>query len=592
MTSPPPQKPAIPVAPLTGADWWRARSAMAARRSRRFMQRWLLVTGPLAIIAVAVSLAARDPAAGERAARAQLVSDTVRTSDRLQAAVRNAAAAESSVIEATNQLAAAAVRPAGRPRPPVAAATPTATGADPALAAFSAAISEARRLRTPAAWITLSNTPQVSGGPRMRTLADSLTRLTQQRDALPSGPSRDRLAAPLTATINRVGYTMVAIAEFRQRQLAAEAGIAPPVERPAPPEPEAEPAATGTVADTAALRTLAVAAQDSLAQAQRAHGAAVAALRSTENVAGTARNPWAAATPALAMILVMLSGLGVGFTTALSRETSAPTIASAREAERAAGVPVLATVTEAPPVGGARFKPGGVDPFRMLYLGLTSTGTRARTTIVTGSDPTIVAAVAARLAVSAAADHRTTLLMDVDPASIALSRTFRERAEPGLTDVLAGAFAWREVARPVGSSDGLAITIVPAGTERDDLPIGDALAAVREDLTRFRAPFEFTILVVPLDRLELARALVEPSPLVVSATVGATAVDEFSMDVAALKSSGEQRVHGTVLWDAPVPGLPSRAELAALLSKQKNRTPGGSFAAVKRAISGDKKGQQ
>lgn len=83
MTSPPPQKPAIPVAPLTGADWWRARSAMAARRSRRFMQRWLLVTGPLAIIAVAVSLAARDPAAGERAARAQLVSDTVRTSDRL-----------------------------------------------------------------------------------------------------------------------------------------------------------------------------------------------------------------------------------------------------------------------------------------------------------------------------------------------------------------------------------------------------------------------------------------------------------------------------------------------------------------------------
>lgn len=592
MTSPPPQKPAIPVAPLTGADWWRARSAMAARRSRRFMQRWLLVTGPLAIIAVAVSLAARDPAAGERAARAQLVSDTVRTSDRLQAAVRNAAAAESSVIEATNQLAAAAVRPAGRPRPPVAAATPTATGADPALAAFSAAISEARRLRTPAAWITLSNTPQVSGGPRMRTLADSLTRLTQQRDALPSGPSRDRLAAPLTATINRVGYTMVAIAEFRQRQLAAEAGIAPPVERPAPPEPEAEPAATGTVADTAALRTLAVAAQDSLAQAQRAHGAAVAALRSTENVAGTARNPWAAATPALAMILVMLSGLGVGFTTALSRETSAPTIASAREAERAAGVPVLATVTEAPPVGGARFKPGGVDPFRMLYLGLTSTGTRARTTIVTGSDPTIVAAVAARLAVSAAADHRTTLLMDVDPASIALSRTFRERAEPGLTDVLAGAFAWREVARPVGSSDGLAITIVPAGTERDDLPIGDALAAVREDLTRFRAPFEFTILVVPLDRLELARALVEPSPLVVSATVGATAVDEFSMDVAALKSSGEQRVHGTVLWDAPVPGLPSRAELAALLSKQKNRTPGGSFAAVKKAISGDKKSQQ
>lgn len=592
MTNPPPQKPAIPVAPLTGADWWAARAAMAARRSRRFMVRWLLVTGPLALIAVAVPLASRDPAAGERTARAQLVADTIRTSDRLQAAVRNASAAESSVIEATIPLAGSgAERPVARPRPPVAAATTPAPGMDPALAALSSAISEARRLRTPAAWITLSNAPPVSDGPRMRALADSLTRLTQQRDALPSGPSRDRLAAPLTARINRLGYTIVAIAEYRQRQMAAEAGVVPPVERPTPPEPEAEPVATGTVADTAALRTLALAAQDSLVQAQRAHGAAVDVLRSTESAVGTARNPWAAATPALAMLLVLVGGLVVRFTSALSRETSAPTVASALEAERAIGVPVLATVTEAPPEGGARFRPGGVDPFRMLYLGLTSTGTRARTTIVTGRDPTIVAAVAARLAVSAAADHRTTLLMDVDPVSIALSRTFRERAEPGLTDALAGAFTWREVARPVGSSDGLSITIVPAGTERDDLPTGDVLAAAREDLTRFRAPFEFTILVVPLDRLELARALVEASPLVLSASVGATAVDRFTKDGAALKASGEQRVHGTVLWDAPPPELPSRAELAALLSKQKNRTPGGSFAAVKKAISGDKKSQ-
>jgi hypothetical protein len=69
-------------------------------------------------------------------------------------------------------------------------------------------------------------------------------------------------------------------------------------------------------------------------------------------------------------------------------------------------------------------------------------------------------------------------------------------------------------------------------------------------------------------------------------------VERFTKDGAALKARGERRVHGTVLWDAPPPELPSRAELAALLSKQKNRTPGGSFAAVKKAISGDNKGQQ
>jgi Mrp family chromosome partitioning ATPase len=591
MTSPPPQRPPIPVAPLVGADWWAARAALAARRGRRFTRLWLAVLGPLTILALVVSFASRDPAAAARASRARLVEDTVRSAERLGAAVRSAAAAESSFTDAVSHVT------AGTATPRVArAATPlqstgadTAPSADPRLAAFEAAISEARRLRTPAAWLALSNESPVRDGPRMRALADSLTRLTQERDALASGPSRDRLAAPLTATINRLGYTIVAIAENRRRALASASGIAPAVAPPAAAQVEPEPERTDERPDTAALSALARAAQDTVAAAQRGHDAALAALQQAD-VPAEVRDSLAVVFPAFTMFLLLIGGLGVRFAMALAREVRDPTLAGALEAERAVGVPVLATVTDALPEGAARFRPSGVDPFRMLYLGLTSTGTRARTTIVTGSDPVTVAAVAARLAVSAAADHRTTLVMDVDPSSIALSRTFHERAEPGLTDALAGAFTWREIARPVGSSDGLMITLVPAGTERDDLPEGAALEAVRDDLTRFRAAFELTILVAPHPRLALALSLVESSPLLLGATVGTTPVAQFTKEGQAVKAMG-QRPHGTVLWDAPIPELPSRAELAALLSKQKNRTPGGSFAAVKKAISGDSSNQ-
>jgi hypothetical protein len=239
-------------------------------------------------------------------------------------------------------------------------------------------------------------------------------------------------------------------------------------------------------------------------------------------------------------------------------------------------------VREAPIEGAARFRPSGVDPFRMLYLGLTATGTRARTMIVTGGDAEIVAAVGARLAISAAADHRTTLVVDVDPVGIALSRTFRERAEPGLNDALAGAFKWREVARPVGSSDGLPITLLPAGTERD-LPSGDDLEARRAELTAFRSAFEFTIVVAPLRYLEFAVLLVETSPLVLCAEVGVTTLEQFEREGADVRSGG-RRLHGLVLWDAPRPKLPTRAELAALISTRKGRTPGGSFAAVQKHL--------
>jgi hypothetical protein len=72
--------------------------------------------------------------------------------------------------------------------------------------------------------------------------------------------------------------------------------------------------------------------------------------------------------------------------------------------------------------------------------------------------------------------------------------------------------------------------------------------------------------------------------MILTAVAGETLLVDLEREVAAIRSASH-RIQGVVLWDAQRPELPSRAELAAMLSKRKGRTPGGSFAAVQRAIS-------
>lgn len=586
-------KPTPPVAPLTGSDWFFARASLAARRIRRFARVWTAILAPLVMILLFVSLSRQGGRTTGADRHDALLADTLRTSEDLVRAARAASEADSLLIQGTRQI-------AGRTAPQPQRAAPVQAvqrAIDPQLVSLDNAIREARRLRTPSAWTAVSNEPPVSGGPRMRALADSLALLVRRRDALPSGPAREQTAAPMTSTINRLGYTIVAIAENRRNDMAAAAGVtaaqlatqsaaAPaPVVQNVPPETEV------TAADTAALAVKVRAAHEALARAEEAYRNAIQALTAEPDETADDRTAVSLlASPAAALALVLILGLAVRFVTALSREMASPTIAHALEAERAVGLSVLSTIRNAPQMGPARFRPSGVDPFRLLYLGLTSTGTRARALVVTGDNPVINATVGARFAISAAADHRATLTIDLCPTNIPLSRTFRERAEPGVTDALAGAFKWREVASAIGSSDGLPLTLLPAGTERDDLLEGEALKKVTEELASFRSGFEFTVIVAPLEKLDLAYALVGEGPLVLSATVGSTELGRFDETARSIREGG-RKLSGTLLWDSEVPELPSRAELAALLSKQKGRTPGGSFSAVRKALEKDSSGQ-
>jgi hypothetical protein len=538
---------------------------------RRFARWWLSLGGTATVVALLMPVAATDPDIVAREALTRRATDTLRTAGELARAVAASARADS-VLQALPE--------AGRAASP--AAAPSAVS-DPRLASLDMAIALARGARTPTAYLALASDPAVLHGPRMRALADTLERTARALEDSPLTSSTDRNAA--AATVRRIGNTIIAIAQYRRDAIAEDAGIAETDEADGAEAIRA--AAARRVAARETATRLAAAWRDSVEQARAAHAATLAAMEAADGDERVAERESRALSPGLLMLMVLVGVLGLRFSLALSQEARAPRLAHVAEAEAAAGAPALAVVRDALPDGPMRFRPSGVDPFRVLYLGLTSTGTRARTLIVTGTDPVIIGAVGARLAIAAAADHRTTLVLDVDPEEIALARIFRAPPEPGFTDARAGAFKWREVARSVGSSDGLAITMISAGTTRDEPERGEALDARLAEFAKFRNGFEFTIVVAAIRDLSTALTALPASPIVLCGALGATSVDTFTREAAQVTKAAH-RTHGIVLWDAPKPELPSRAALAAHLSKQKGRTPGGSFQAVRKVVGADR----
>lgn len=553
----------------------RARATLAWRRARGFAIRWTIGVGTLALAALIAPFVAGNAGAPDATALERLAADTLRSA-------RLRRLAEAAVTSAESLLVSARVAQA-RALPGVASPSARAVASpNAAVAELTRRVEAARRLRTTEALLDVTSHPAVSGGPRMRALADSLRALDAERLAAPGTP--DVLArAPLVA---RLGNSIIAIGANRIRLLQESAAAIPPS-----PAPSTIAATGGAIAvDTLVLSAALTAARDTLARTRRTHDSLTAAMRSLDGAAVPAARPLAARlVPALVILAMLVAGLALRLVAALRAEMQAPTLADAAEAERLTGLRTLTTVRDALLDGPARFKPSGVDPFRMLYLSLTATGTRARTAVVVGPDPEISAATGARLAIAAAADHRNTLIVDLDAANIALSRTFRERAEPGLRDVLARAFTWREVARPVGSSDGLPITLLPAGTERDVPGAGPEFEALMAEFERFRGQFELTLAVSPSADLDLAMALVSGSPVLLTAVAGETSLDAL-IAVADSQRAAGRKLAGLVIWDAPRPYLPTRAELVAQLSKRKGRTPGGSFEAVRRAIDPENRG--
>jgi len=534
--------------PPSRADWLAARALLASRRLRPFAPFGLglyavvlatvyLVQGPFADRAAASQRAARRATAMEH--------DTLPLASALQAARSRLRGQDSSLqalqFRAEAQAAASTLSADARQK---------RDSLRLLVEQLDSALDRASKAPLSASYRALATTGALRVVSNVQSLVDTLELIDHTRQALDPVAAPQREFAQLSQRANTVGATLIALGHARRAALAQliggiESGV-DDVNRSR--RLTLDTAAARAVRDSASAEVSRV--ESGLRDARQWHTAVQARADSTARVRAArilGTSPFAATFAALVLVLV------VSFTLAVAAEVRTPTVAHAREVERLTGVPVLATAERfrVPREGRERLQPGvGVDPFRMMYLALTASGTRERTVCVTGDDHATTTAVAARLAVSAAGDERATLVIDLAPGIPAASAYFGWRDEPGFTEAIAGVRLWREVARPIGASEGMAIDVIPAGSPRQDTEESVKSDTARAELTAFIMEYDITILVAPSpDSVALCAAACGHPPTILVARAAKTrtaalvaSVDQFHAEHTAL--------NGIVLIDA------------------------------------------
>lgn len=541
-----------PPPPASRAEWLGTRAALAGQRSGRFAI-GTVATFVVVLIALLV-VQGRSPKTREAAAPVQPV-DTAPLLQRADSAHAAAARADSqytATLQASEYLGSA---PAGL--------TPLQRGKRDSLMLLASEldtlIARAANAPLPASYRALAAARALHGDSRTARLTDSLDALEQRRDALAPANSGGAQYAELTTSVNEVGAAIRAAAVRRRQNLTRSLS-----------EIEGTNRTTAATIDTATPR----AARDSLRVLARTSDATVAAARrrnlDAANAAVAASESESRRVPPVAMLVAaMILAVIAGFAFNLAAEIRRPTLGSPREAERIARAPILAVARDSDRVP----RIGGIDPFRMLYLGLTATGTRTRTVVVTGDERAVVATVAGRLALAAAADERATLAVDADAEGSSVAGYYGERPEPGFSDALAGVRLWREVTRPIGASDGLSIDVTPGGAVRAEERDRAAHQSAREEFARFRAEYDFCVIVAPSEAsLLLACSLVEKPVTVLCAEVARTALSSLHDDADRVRATGAE-LHGVAVWDAELPELPPRSELMTKTPAARVRRP-------------------
>jgi hypothetical protein len=424
-------------------------------------------------------------------------------------------------------------------------------------------IARASNAPLPASYRALAAAAALHGDTRTAKLTDSLDALEQRRASLAPRGGADLPYADLTASVNEVGGAIRDAAVRRRGSLARSIS-------------DLDVSASGKAApiDTIAARAVrdsvrrVAAADDSLLGALRQRNAATDRAVAGAKVQANRRVP-----PVAMLFAAMVLAVIAGFSFNLSAEINKPTLATPREAERVARAPILAVARDADPAP----RIGGIDPFRMLYLGLTATGTRTRTVAVTGDNRAVVATVAGRLALAAAADARATLVVDFDSEGSSVAGFYAERPEPGFSDAIAGVRLWREVTRPIGASDGLSIDVVPGGAIRGGGLDDATKESGRSEFARFRGEYDFCVIVAPTEEsLVLACSLVEKPVTVLCAEIERTELARLEAAAGRVRGSGGV-LHGLAIWDAELPRVAPRSELMtkALAARARRPTPEG-----------------
>lgn len=439
---------------------------------------------------------------------------------------------------------------------------------------LSALISRANNVPLPSSYRALGESPLMADVPGVRALLDSLALVEREREVLGAMTGADPMYISLTARAGEIGRSIAAAAGRRRAALRAE--LAPLLPPSPPPRPVLVIDTLQTLAQREEARGYLLGADQELTRIRTRN----AEIDELERRARELREVGAPLSATLGAAIVI--GLALGFGLVLLLEMRLPRIADVREAERTAGVRVMAvarprvTVPERDRRRSDIAVPENVDPFaahyRSIYLHITTREEPLTNLTITGDEPEVAALVGVNVAAFDVREARSAIVVDTDPLTAGVARALEVPSEPGLRDVLSGATGWTDAIQyvPIGRDQVLAV--MPSGP-RSGEPSAERAERVRADLTRLASRHDLIVFVASVEQTRVHPTTVLLSAdVVLCARLGHTRITRLREMMEHLRSAG-MTVHGLVLWDAEPPDL-EKARGAAGVPQRAPETAG------------------
>lgn len=430
------------------------------------------------------------------------------------------------------------------------------------VATLNRLIERADNAPLPASYRALATAPSLAGDPVVRALLDSLADIERERDAFGTVGGVDPVYVALTSRATAVGRSIQAIAETKRTEARQRLALLRPAPAPLPQRPQV---------DTAQFLAQRAANERVYADAVRTLAQMKAVNDRIDRESEHARDLANVGAPPLAMLAAALVlALSLGFGVSLFLELRRPSIADAREAEQVSGVRVLSVIrpTELP-LERSRRQADVVAPplidvvsesYRKLYLHLAATEANVPVVTVAGDDAAVVATVAANVAAAAAYEARSTLLVDVDPASSTIASIFRIHSNPGLAGIITGAADWPEAIVQTTIGRDRVLDVLPSGTRKASMSDPAVAQRIRGDFARMERRYDLIVIAAPTSYVRRRESSIIPSPdVVLCARVAHTRIARLKAEVDALRNL-DLRIHGLVLWEDELPVIEAHDE--------------------------------
>lgn len=430
------------------------------------------------------------------------------------------------------------------------------------VATLNRLIERADNAPLPASYRALATAPSLAGDPVVRALLDSLADIERERDAFGTVGGVDPVYVALTSRATAVGRSIQAIAETKRTEARQRLALLRPAPAALPQRPQV---------DTAQFLAQRAANERVYADAVRALAQMKAVNDRIDRESEHARDLANVGAPPLAMLAAALVlALSLGFGVSLFLELRRPSIADAREAEQVSGVRVLSVIrpTELPLERSRRqadvIAPPLIDvvseSYRKLYLHLAATEANVPVVTVAGDDAAVVATVAANVAAAAAYEARSTLLVDVDPASSTIASIFRIHSNPGLAGIITGAADWPEAIVQTTIGRDRVLDVLPSGTRKASMSDPAVAQRIRGDFSRMERRYDLIVIAAPTSYVRRRESSIIPSPdVVLCARVAHTRIARLKAEVDALRNL-DLRIHGLVLWEDELPVIEAHDE--------------------------------